>query len=170
MFSYVLYVISNKRNATSHSRGKTLTQNKLKRNGIVGTIDNTPLIRITSLSDILAKANFLNPGGSVKDRVVVKIIKENYSFIDEYYGPNDIDICGNTIRNNGFIQDSVRHVVLKSVTDALTNVDYFAREFTISGTGNESFYVMANYRAHYEGTGLEIWERQDTNYMLLLQL
>ncbi|CAI9284228.1 unnamed protein product [Lactuca saligna] len=64
----------------------------------------------------------------------------------------------------------MRQVVLKYVTDALTNVDYFAREVTISGTGNESVYVMANYRAHYEGTELEIWERQEANYMLLLQL
>lgn len=44
-------------------------------------IGNTPLIRINSLSDatgceILGKAEFLNPGGSVKDRVAVKIIEE----------------------------------------------------------------------------------------------
>lgn len=76
-----LYVISSKRRAASHSRGKTITKNKPKRNGIVGAIGNTPLIRITSLSEatgceILAKAEFLNPGGSVKDRVAVKIIEE----------------------------------------------------------------------------------------------
>ncbi|KAG8925918.1 hypothetical protein FRC00_003481 [Tulasnella sp. 408] len=42
---------------------------------------NTPLVRINSLSDalgveILGKAEFLNPGGSVKDRVALKIIEE----------------------------------------------------------------------------------------------
>ncbi|KAJ7071944.1 tryptophan synthase beta subunit-like PLP-dependent enzyme [Mycena amicta] len=42
---------------------------------------NTPLIRIPSLSnalgvEILAKAEFLNPGGSVKDRVAVRIIDD----------------------------------------------------------------------------------------------
>ncbi|KAJ7143412.1 PALP-domain-containing protein [Mycena crocata] len=50
-------------------------------NGIVGLIGNTPLVRIPSLSDalnveILAKAEFLNPGGSVKDRVAVRMIDD----------------------------------------------------------------------------------------------
>ena len=43
------------------------------RNGFPGAIGNTPLIRIRSLSEatgceILGKAEFMNPGGSVKDR------------------------------------------------------------------------------------------------------
>ncbi|KAJ7028507.1 PALP-domain-containing protein [Mycena alexandri] len=50
-------------------------------NGIVGVIGNTPLVRIPSLSDalgveILAKAEYLNPGGSVKDRVAVRMIDD----------------------------------------------------------------------------------------------
>ncbi|KAG8935399.1 hypothetical protein FRC01_000005 [Tulasnella sp. 417] len=50
-------------------------------NGIPGLVGNTPLVRINSLSDalgveILGKAEFLNPGGSVKDRVALKIIEE----------------------------------------------------------------------------------------------
>lgn len=49
--------------------------------GLPALIGNTPLIRIPSLSeatgcDILAKAEFLNPGGSVKDRVALEIIQE----------------------------------------------------------------------------------------------
>lgn len=48
---------------------------------MLGCIGNTPLIRIKSLSEatgceILAKAEFLNPGGSVKDRVALEIIQE----------------------------------------------------------------------------------------------
>ncbi|KAL0000546.1 hypothetical protein SO802_014327 [Lithocarpus litseifolius] len=54
---------------------------KKPRNGLIDAIGNTPLIRINSLSDatgceILGKCEFLNPGGSVKDRVAVKIIEE----------------------------------------------------------------------------------------------
>ncbi|OCF58042.1 cysteine synthase A [Kwoniella mangroviensis CBS 10435] len=50
-------------------------------NGVIGLIGNTPLIRINSLSDalgveILGKAEYLNPGGSVKDRVALKIIED----------------------------------------------------------------------------------------------
>ncbi|WRT65571.1 uncharacterized protein IL334_002516 [Kwoniella shivajii] len=49
--------------------------------GVIGLIGNTPLIRINSLSnalgvDILGKAEYLNPGGSVKDRVALKIIED----------------------------------------------------------------------------------------------
>ncbi|MEM9214206.1 MAG: cysteine synthase A [Cyanobacteria bacterium P01_F01_bin.150] len=51
------------------------------KNGFVGTVGNTPLIRLNSLSDetgceILGKAEFLNPGGSVKDRAALYIIKD----------------------------------------------------------------------------------------------
>jgi cysteine synthase len=48
--------------------------------GFVETIGNTPLIRLNSFSDatgceILGKAEFLNPGGSVKDRAALYIIQ-----------------------------------------------------------------------------------------------
>ncbi|KAI0267036.1 PALP-domain-containing protein [Gloeopeniophorella convolvens] len=49
--------------------------------GVTGLIGNTPLIRINSLSDalgveILGKAEYLNPGGSVKDRVALRMIED----------------------------------------------------------------------------------------------
>ena len=49
------------------------------REGFVGTIGNTPLVRLRGPSeltgcDILGKAEFLNPGGSVKDRAALAII------------------------------------------------------------------------------------------------
>src|SRR5690606_34931491 len=49
------------------------------RDGFVGTIGNTPLIRLRQASEltgceILAKAEFLNPGGSVKDRAGLSLI------------------------------------------------------------------------------------------------
>jgi cysteine synthase A len=50
------------------------------RKGFSGTVGNTPLIRLGRLSaetgcEILAKAEFLNPGGSVKDRAALYIIR-----------------------------------------------------------------------------------------------
>jgi cysteine synthase A len=47
--------------------------------GFVGAVGNTPLIRLGKLSEetgceILGKAEFMNPGGSVKDRAAVAII------------------------------------------------------------------------------------------------
>ena len=51
------------------------------KNGFVDSVGNTPLIRINSFSDetgceILGKAEFLNPGGSVKDRAALHIIED----------------------------------------------------------------------------------------------
>ena len=51
------------------------------RDGFVGAVGNTPLIRLDGLSrdtgcEILGKAEFLNPGGSVKDRAALYIIQD----------------------------------------------------------------------------------------------
>ncbi len=51
------------------------------RDGFAGAIGNTPLIRLNKASEqtgceILGKAEFLNPGGSVKDRAALYIIKD----------------------------------------------------------------------------------------------
>ncbi|MGH6625359.1 MAG: cysteine synthase A [Burkholderiaceae bacterium] len=51
------------------------------RQGFIGSIGSTPLIRLARLSaetgcDILGKAEFLNPGGSVKDRAALYIIRD----------------------------------------------------------------------------------------------
>ncbi len=49
--------------------------------GFIDAVGNTPLIRLNSFSDetgceILGKAEFLNPGGSVKDRAALQIIQD----------------------------------------------------------------------------------------------
>ena len=49
------------------------------RDGFIGSIGNTPLVRLRKASErtgctILGKAEFLNPGGSVKDRAALYII------------------------------------------------------------------------------------------------
>ncbi|CAD6581233.1 MAG: Cysteine synthase 1 [Tremellales sp. Tagirdzhanova-0007] len=49
--------------------------------GFVGAVGNTPLIRLNRLStetgcNILAKAEFMSPGGSVKDRAALFLVKD----------------------------------------------------------------------------------------------
>lgn len=49
--------------------------------GLAGAIGNTPLIRLKRASaatgcDILGKAEFMNPGGSVKDRAAIAIVED----------------------------------------------------------------------------------------------
>ena len=51
------------------------------KNGVIETIGNTPLIRLKRVSEktgctILGKAEFLNPGQSVKDRAALFIVKD----------------------------------------------------------------------------------------------
>jgi len=51
------------------------------RNGFIESIGNTPLIRLPWFSmqtgcEILGKAEFLNPGGSVKDRAALAIVND----------------------------------------------------------------------------------------------
>src|SRR6266576_4824041 len=51
------------------------------RDGFLDTVGNTPLIKLRRASEmtgctILGKAEFLNPGGSVKDRAALFIIKD----------------------------------------------------------------------------------------------
>ena len=51
------------------------------RDGFIDTIGNTPLIRLKKASEetgceILGKAEFLNPGGSVKDRAALFIVRD----------------------------------------------------------------------------------------------
>src|SRR5258708_26570161 len=51
------------------------------RDGFTGAVGNTPLIRLAKLSaetgcETLGKAEFLNPGRSVKDRAALYIIRD----------------------------------------------------------------------------------------------
>src|SRR5256886_8651817 len=51
------------------------------RDGFIDTVGNTPLVKLRRASEmtgctILGKAEFLNPGGSVKDRAALYIIKD----------------------------------------------------------------------------------------------
>ena len=51
------------------------------RDGFIGAIGNTPLIRLERASkatgcEILGKAEFMNPGGSVKDRAALAIVED----------------------------------------------------------------------------------------------
>ncbi len=62
---------------------QTLTdQREPERNSILGQIGNTPLLRIRKLTEgiesvaIYAKAEWFNPGGSVKDRAAIAMIRD----------------------------------------------------------------------------------------------
>ena len=50
-------------------------------NNILELIGNTPLVRLNSVTEgieatVLVKVEYLNPGGSVKDRIALKMIED----------------------------------------------------------------------------------------------
>ncbi|XP_071690983.1 cysteine-rich receptor-like protein kinase 2 [Rutidosis leptorrhynchoides] len=69
---------------------------------------------------------------------------QNYSFYEEYVGPGDTHICGNSSITSSVFQDSVKKAVENAVSGALISGDYFAREAMVSRRVNESVYVLAN--------------------------
>ena len=66
------------------SRARTISDMKTypdARNSILETIGRTPLVRLNKVTrgvapDVLAKVEYFNPGGSVKDRIGVSIIED----------------------------------------------------------------------------------------------
>lgn len=65
--------------ANSYGIGVSKAQGIVK--GLTGAIGNTPLIRLNHISDatgceVLGKAEFMNPGGSIKDRAALYVVKD----------------------------------------------------------------------------------------------
>ncbi|XP_076883088.1 cysteine-rich receptor-like protein kinase 2 [Bidens hawaiensis] len=68
---------------------------------------------------------------------------QNYNFYEEYTGPNDTTVCGNTTQKSVLFQESTSRAVVNAVTGALRNTYYFAREEMLVSGSNDSVYVLA---------------------------
>ncbi|KAG4921366.1 hypothetical protein JHK84_050236 [Glycine max] len=69
---------------------------------------------------------------------------ENYSFYDEYIGPGDKAVCGNTTRKSTSFQAAAKKAVLSAVQAAANNKGYARKEVFVAGTTNDAAYVLAN--------------------------
>jgi cysteine synthase A len=166
------------------------------RTGFAGTVGNTPLIRLEGLSretgcEILGKAEFLNPGGSVKDRAALWMIREH-----EQTGalrPGGIVVEG-TAGNTGIGLAHVCNargygcIIYMPDTQSQEKVDLLRTlgaevrlipavpyanpmnyqrqagrfaETLPNGVWANQFDNVANRQAHYESTGPEIWAQTD---------
>jgi cysteine synthase len=164
------------------------------RAGFAGTIGNTPLIRLEGLSrqtgcEILGKAEFLNPGGSVKDRAALWMIREHEKSGALRPGGTVVEgTAGNTgiglahvcnargYRCVIFMPDTqspekvalletlgaeVRQVPAVAYRDPM-NYQKQAGRFAESLPGAvwaNQFDNVANRQAHEESTGPEIWRQ-----------
>ncbi|KAI3452703.1 hypothetical protein Pfo_009367 [Paulownia fortunei] len=69
---------------------------------------------------------------------------ENYSFFQEYTGPNDHAVCGNRTREDSAFQASTRQALSQAVSAAPNNNGYARAQVVVSGTANKSSYVLAD--------------------------
>lgn len=165
-------------------------------NGFVGTVGNTPLIRLNSFSDttgceILGKAEFLNPGGSVKDRAALYIIedaerkgllKPGGTVVEGTAGNTGIGLA-HICNAKGYrclivIPDTqsqekidllrtlgaeVRTVPAVPYRDPNNYVRLSGRiaEEMENAIWANQFDNLANRQAHYETTGPEIWQQTE---------
>jgi cysteine synthase A len=169
------------------------------RDGFSGAVGNTPLIRLRRASeetgcDILGKAEFLNPGGSVKDRAALFIIRDAED--RGVLRPGGVVVEG-TAGNTGIGLALVgnargyRTVIVMPETQSQEKKDmlrlagaelrlvpaapyrdpnnYVRVSERVAGemaktSPNGAVWAnqwdnLANCRAHYEGTGPEIWRQ-----------
>lgn len=156
-------------------------------------IGNTPLLRLNHLNpnpkvEIYAKAEWANPGGSVKDRPALKMIREaehaglltkEKTIIDATSGNTGIayamigaalgykvELClpqNASAERKRILQAYGAHVVL---TDPMSGTDGAILEVRRRVAESPDKYVYldqynnpANWQSHYETTGIEIFQQ-----------
>ena len=162
--------------------------------GFIGAIGNTPLIRLRHLSDatgceILGKAEFQNPGGSVKDRAALALVEDaersgallpGGTIVEGTAGNTGIGLAlvglSKGYRSVFIVPDNFSHEktdLLKSFGAEVRrvppkpykdpeNYQHIARrtaEQIPGGWWANQFDNTANADGHYRTTGPEIWRQ-----------
>jgi cysteine synthase len=162
--------------------------------GFCGAIGKTPLIRLHHLSEatgceILGKAEFMNPGGSLKDRAALAMIEDaeasgalrpGGTIVEGTAGNTGVGLalCGlaRGYRSLFIVPDNFSHEktdLLKSFGAEVRrvppkpykdpeNFQHIARrtaEGLPGGWWSNQFDNLANRTGHYRTTGPEIWEQ-----------
>ena len=166
------------------------------KNGFAASVGNTPLIRLSKLSEatgceILGKAEFLNPGGSVKDRAALWMVREHEK--SGALKPGGIVVEG-TAGNTGIglvqvcnargystviympdnqspekveiIETLGAEVRLVPTVPYKDDMNYQKQAGRFADTlpnavWTNQFDNLANSLSHYESTGPEIWRQTD---------
>ncbi len=166
------------------------------KNGFIDTVGNTPLIRLNRFSqetgcEILGKAEFLNPGGSVKDRAALYMIldaeekgllKPGGTVVEGTAGNTGIGLA-HICNAKGYkclivipdTQSQEKIEALKTLGAEVRTVpavpykdpnNYVRLSGRIASEMENAIWAnqfdnLANRRSHYETTGKEIWEQTD---------
>ena len=152
---------------------------------VIDLIGNTPLIRLRN-EKIIAKAEFLNPGGSIKDRIALAMIeaaerdgtlKPGMKIIEPTSGNTGIGITlvgvakgyevfivmpeGMSEERKNIIKVLGGNLILTpdkdSIAGAVKKAEALVREF--NGFMPNQFKNPVNAQAHYEYTAPELWRQ-----------
>jgi cysteine synthase B len=161
---------------------------------LLETIGNTPLVRLERVGaefasvEICAKAEWFNPGGSVKDRAALGMIQAGLASGDLKAGKTIIDATsGNTGIAYAMIGAALGYAVKLCLPDSASHerkriLGAYGAELVITpgdeGTDGairrvheivaadrekyfypDQYSNPANWQAHYHGTANEIWEQ-----------
>jgi S-sulfo-L-cysteine synthase (O-acetyl-L-serine-dependent) len=182
------YPAGNGKRESGSQRSVPLGENRLDR------IGNTPLLRLPSLTrdlpnvEILGKAEWFNPGGSVKDRAAANIIAEGrrsgkftsgkilldstsgntgiaYAMIGAAEGfPVTLCMPENvSTERKRILQAYGANMIYTDPAEGSDGALRYAREL-YGGAPDKYFYAdqysnEANWRAHYQTTANEIWQQ-----------
>jgi cysteine synthase B len=158
-------------------------------------VGNTPLLRLDSLSHeaeatVLAKAEWTNPGGSVKDRAAAAIVADalragklpkGVSLLDSTSGNTGIayamigaalgisvTLCvpdNVSIERKRLLHAYGAHVIWTDGAEGSDGAIRRARELATAKPDRyyyaDQYSNPANWRAHYHGTAEEIWQQTD---------
>ncbi|HEY9713719.1 MAG TPA: cysteine synthase family protein, partial [Chroococcales cyanobacterium] len=161
---------------------------------IAELVGNTPMVRLNRFSaglkdTILAKCEFLNPGGSVKDRIAFHMVKKAEESGELLPGGTIVEATAGNTGVGLAIVAALRGYKLVTVMSAKVSTDKvkflqaLGAETIIAPAGKpvddpenfvniarerakspgawlaDQFYNASNVEAHYETTGPEIWEQ-----------
>lgn len=165
---------------------------------IAGMVGHTPLVKLQKVSDghdmeILGKAEFMNPSGSLKDRILIKIVGEAIKSGKLHPGMTIVEgTTGNTGISTAMLGARLGYRVLIVMPEGMSEERkkviraYGAKMITLPGAESDVDLVVnkvkeivspnpvsyfwvdqfnnpMNVEAHYETTGPEIWEQTDGN-------
>lgn len=161
-------------------------------------IGNTPLLELNKFSQakgletpIVAKVEFFNPGGSVKDRIALAmienaekngVIKPGATIIEPTSGNTGVGLAlvaavkgykliltmpeTMSIERRNLVKAYGAEVKLTSGADGMKGAIKAAEQLRDSIPGSvilQQFENTANPQKHYDTTGVEIWEQTDGN-------
>ncbi|XP_060196239.1 cysteine-rich receptor-like protein kinase 2 [Lycium barbarum] len=69
---------------------------------------------------------------------------ENYTFYEQYLGPEDRHVCGNRTTKGSLFQQNARQAVQQAVANAPSNNGYARAQVSVPGPSNETAYVLAD--------------------------